>query len=288
MKTYLYKNIITFLLLYFFILEIHSNETKKTLILISNPRSLTTAFERSFIERGDFEIIHEPWAVAYWVHKKGISIGENKLRIELSKNKNHEDIKNYINSKKGSKPIFIKDFSITMHDDLIKDEPFLKNPNNIFVFLIRSPDKVLNSLYKLYKKNVVLGSLEHIEELVDYKKLRILYEKITVLKGKEPVVINADDLQNNATSTMKLFCEKVNIDFLPHALKWNPGIQKEWKAGKPWHTAAINSTCFIATDSPSILGNFIDIPEPERTNFKKLHNFFLKDFQYLNKKKLQP
>ena len=38
----------------------------KPIALWSVPRSLSTAFERVFVERGDFEVLHEPFSASYY------------------------------------------------------------------------------------------------------------------------------------------------------------------------------------------------------------------------------
>jgi len=45
----------------------------KPVALWSVPRSISTAFERVFVERDDFEVLHEPFSDAYYYY------GEDKL-----------------------------------------------------------------------------------------------------------------------------------------------------------------------------------------------------------------
>ena len=38
----------------------------KPVALWAVPRSISTAFERVFVERDDFEVLHEPFSAAYY------------------------------------------------------------------------------------------------------------------------------------------------------------------------------------------------------------------------------
>ena len=44
--------------------------------LWTHPRSISTAFERVMIERGDFNVLHEPFSYLYYVHEGDASIDQ--------------------------------------------------------------------------------------------------------------------------------------------------------------------------------------------------------------------
>ena len=39
---------------------------QKSIALWAVPRSISTAFERVFVERGDFKVFHEPFSASYY------------------------------------------------------------------------------------------------------------------------------------------------------------------------------------------------------------------------------
>lgn len=44
--------------------------------LWTHPRSVSTAFERVMMERGDFKILHEPFSYLYYVQGEGATISQ--------------------------------------------------------------------------------------------------------------------------------------------------------------------------------------------------------------------
>ena len=40
------------------------------------PRTISTAFERVMMERGDFEVLHEPFSYLYYVHRTDATISQ--------------------------------------------------------------------------------------------------------------------------------------------------------------------------------------------------------------------
>lgn len=47
--------------------------------LWTHPRSISTAFERVMMERGDFKILHEPFSYLYYVKGDSASIGQEYI-----------------------------------------------------------------------------------------------------------------------------------------------------------------------------------------------------------------
>ena len=53
--------------------EKHALRQDKPIALWAVPRSISTAFERVFVERDDFEIFHEPFSASYYYSEERLS-----------------------------------------------------------------------------------------------------------------------------------------------------------------------------------------------------------------------
>ncbi|MGD2271409.1 MAG: hypothetical protein PVI06_13470, partial [Desulfobacterales bacterium] len=72
-----------------------------------HPRSISTAFERVFIERGDFKVLHEPFSALYYVYEKRVDCpGQH---IDPDAPMSYPDIKNWILQEAEKAPVFFKD-----------------------------------------------------------------------------------------------------------------------------------------------------------------------------------
>ncbi len=83
-----------------------------------------------------------------------------------------------------------------------------------------------------------------------------------------PIIIDADDLQNNPGSILRQYCETVDIPYSAKLLQWESGddiVKKRWLASKTllagneianYYEAAFASTGFQVAKKPST-----DIPE---------------------------
>ncbi|MDJ0800139.1 MAG: hypothetical protein QNJ51_25590 [Calothrix sp. MO_167.B12] len=200
------------------------------IVLWAHPRSLSTAFERMMIERGDFKILHEPFAYIYYVlEKKAPAVG---MIVDPEHPIQFEDIKNYILKDSHSQPIFLKDMAYHSYEYLMNDEDFLHNL--IHTFIIRDPAKSIPSYY-FRDPNII-------EDEIGYEQQYHLFRKITELFGQIPVLIDADDLQKHPTAILRYYCNRLNIKFIPEALQWEESHDKQWDIWKVWHGDVASST----------------------------------------------
>ena len=68
--------------------------------------------------------------------------------------------------------------------------------------------------------------------------------EVNRLTGREPVVVDSDDLVTRPAATVKAYCARVGIDFRPEALTWQPYDRPEWEPSSRWHTDVAASTGF--------------------------------------------
>ena len=196
-----------------------------------HPRSLSTAFERMMIERGDFEVLHEPFSLLYYYIEKRAH--GTYMHPDPNAPTSWEEMVNYVFSKAEKKPLFFKDMSY--HVIHHADSQFLENFTN--TFLIRDPRQTLLSHYKM--------NPDFTYEEAGYEALYKLYKIVGEIQGKPPVIIDAADLENNPEYIVKRYCELIKIPFVLDALHWKPGEVKAWSVWKEWHIDAMKSSGFI-------------------------------------------
>ncbi|MDM8536069.1 hypothetical protein QUF70_04885 [Desulfobacterales bacterium HSG17] len=203
--------------------------TQPIVALWTHPRSISTAFERVMMERGDFNILHEPFSYLYYVHKQASAIDQEY------KDPNHPttypEIKEHILKQGESSPVFFKDMCAHCFEELINDDELLSRLVN--TFLIRHPDKAIPSFY-------AMNNQVKLDE-IGYEQLIKVFQKSFDLNGNPPVVVDATDLEDNPEGIMKAYCKAINIKFIPEALSWDSGHKKEWDIWEKWHSDAAKS-----------------------------------------------
>jgi hypothetical protein len=184
------------------------------------------------MERGDMKILHEPFSYLYYVHEDGGTISQRY--VDPNHPTDYSGIREHIleTSEVASEDmVFFKDMCAHGYDYLRQDEKFLGGLTN--TFLIRDPAKAIASYYAM-NPEVTL-------EEVGLEQLCGIYEKAKDLESP-PVVVDADDLENNPQGTIKAYCDAINLPFIPEALTWESGHQEEWDIWEDWHTDAAQST----------------------------------------------
>lgn len=196
-----------------------------------HPRSISTAFERVFIERGDFNVLHEPFSALYYVYEKRVDCpGQH---IDPDAPMSYPGIKNWILAEAEKTPVFFKDMCYHPFDHIIKDPEFLQLMTN--TFLIREPEKTILSHYAM-NPNVT-------SEEIGYELEFNLFERVKEITGTTPVLIDADDLEDDPAGVTKAYCQAVGIPFIAEALSWDAGKHvKAWDSWKEWHVDATHSS----------------------------------------------
>jgi len=198
--------------------------------LWAHPRSLSTVTERIFMERGDLQILHEPFSLLYYVAEgKGTAVPSGDTAAYLH---DYASIKDAILANAKHQAVFLKDMPHHCYDHIAADEAFLQALN--CVFLIRDPAATIASHYA--QNPAVM--LEEIGYEQEYK----LFEKVSAAQGRTPCVVDAADLQANPEGIVRAICEHVGLPFMPESLTWERGQRKEWEAWASWHQDAADST----------------------------------------------
>jgi hypothetical protein len=201
--------------------------------LWTHPRSISTAFERVMMERGDFRILHEPFSYLYYVEGETATISQQY--IDPDHPTDYPDIKKHILKAGEEKPIFFKDMCSHCNDLLIEDETFLKRLRN--TFLIREPAKTIASYYAM-NPQVTLDE-------IGLEQLAMIFNKVKDLQGEPPIVVDADDLEDDPDGTINAYCMRLGIPFLQEAMTWKVEHKREWDIWKDWHKDAADSTGIV-------------------------------------------
>ncbi len=115
----------------------------KPVALWAVPRSISTAFERVFVERDDFEVLHEPFSACLllWRGPRSDRFADAESKAEYSYERVVEDV-----FRPREQRVFLKDMAYQAKKVLSPE--FASRFVNTFI--IRDPKYVLMSLYKMW------------------------------------------------------------------------------------------------------------------------------------------
>lgn len=202
---------------------------EKIIALWAHPRSISTAFERVMMERGDMKILHEPFSYLYYVENQDASIEQQY--VDTNHPTDYEGICRHITQAAKNRSVFYKDMCAHCYEPLVTDTAFLERVTH--TFLIRDPAKAIASYYAM-NPDVTL-------EEIGIAQLFKVFETVKQM-GHPVTVVDADDLQNNPDGIVQTYCRKLGIRFIPESLTWDAGHKKQWDTWKDWHKDAASST----------------------------------------------
>jgi hypothetical protein len=193
--------------------------------LWSPPRTRSTAFFRSMVERGDMTVLHEPFCKLrdFGETEAGGRTFDSPLSLLA-----------WLLDETHNMSVFVKDHPPVFYlPDVLADRRFLAEVRH--AFLIRRPEEIAASVYALSPSmniNAIgLESLCKVQEAVRDA-------------GAASVVIDSDDLVTRPAATMAAYCAAVGLPFIPRALTWEPGKRPEWRQYARWHVDASASSGF--------------------------------------------
>jgi len=211
---------------------------KKIIFLWVHPRSLSTAFERSILERGDMEVIHEPFGYLYYVHEKRPVAN---MTVDPNHPTSYEEIKKMILEKAQTSSkdyLFVKDMAFHCFSHISKDPEFLRRIKSTFI--VRDPLKAVSSHFAIHP-NVTCEEIGHEHQWN-------LAKSIMEATGESPAVVVAEDLEEDPAGVMEAYADKLEIPYNPYATNWQKSYYNLWDTWKEWHLDVANSTGFHKTD----------------------------------------
>jgi hypothetical protein len=203
------------------------------LALWATPRTVSTAFERMMIERGDHQVVDEPFSVPYYL---GPSQCSDRFAVEPGVDDAEQVVATLLAAAE-SGPVFVKD--MPYHAEPWVDADFLGRATS--TFLVRDPSWALPSLARKWP--------DFTDDEAGYAAQGRLFDRACALG--DVVVIDSDDLRADPAGMVAAWCARVGIAFLPESLTWAPGMQDEWVRWRDWYEATAASTGFAPpSDDP--------------------------------------
>ena len=199
---------------------------RKPVALWAVPRSVSTALERVFVERGDFKVFHEPFSASYYYSPERRS--DRYAATEAKEEFRHEKILERMLEVE-EKPVYFKDMAY--HVAGFRSTELISRFTHTFI--IREPAPVISSLNGFWPDFTL--------EETGYEEQYRLFE-LAVESGEDPAVVDAADLTADPEGTIRAYCEKLGVEFIPEALSWEPGEVPGWEMWTGWHEEAQDST----------------------------------------------
>ena len=200
--------------------------SQKPIALWAVPRSISTAFERYFVERDDFEVLHEPFSASYYYSTDRLS--DRYAGEEPKAEYNYENVLARILEPRENR-VFVKDMAY--HAKGLMGPEFVSHFVNTFI--VRDPKYVLASLYKMWP--------DFTPEEAGYEQLYRLF-RLATEAGEDVAVVDAMTFSENPTGVLSAYCEHVGVPFRADYLSWQPAEVPEWERWDEWHDKAQGST----------------------------------------------
>lgn len=216
-------------------------EEHKIQIMMTVPRTISTAFERAMIERGDHKVFHEPWNSEY--------IFRNKLGgappTEIIQAGGYNGIKELFYKYALQRPVYVKDMVWAIKEEILNDEALLSDSKVILSILMRDPALSIESFFLKIKENVSEDkALEITRWVFCYDALVLLAEKYHQIRGEWPIFVEAEELCENPAAVIQNYCQRAGIAYMPEALTWEKEMPEDWEHFKKWHQDAADSGGF--------------------------------------------
>ncbi|WP_327106106.1 sulfotransferase-like domain-containing protein [Nonomuraea glycinis] len=200
----------------------------KPIVLWAVPRSRSTAFLRIMLERGDLEVAHEPFSYLqvdghYEFAGRRVTSTVGLLDVMLEVNA-------------AERRVFAKDTTDYTYPPLLKDERLFNDVIN--TFMIREPHGAISSHYAMNPGATL--------EEYGFEYLHAIFDAVRSATGEVPLVIDGDDLVADPETTVRAYCERVGLEFIPEAMHWDPGQRAHWQRTDRWHAEVAESSGLVA------------------------------------------
>lgn len=180
------------------------------------------------IERGDHQVLDEPYSVPYY-----FGSGQRSTRFSVSEPAAlASTVAPDLEALAASGPVFVKDMAY--HATEVLSPALLVRFTN--TFLVRDPAFALPSLWRRWP--------DLTWEEAGYEAQLRAFGIACDVGGAVPPVLDSDDLRRHPDATVRAWCEAVGIDHRSEALSWKPGMQPQWLHWRDWYEAAAASTGF--------------------------------------------
>jgi uncharacterized protein YbdZ (MbtH family) len=194
------------------------------IFLWAPPRSLSTAFLRMMLERGDCFVLHEPFSSI--VVEGYATVGAEKVTAPAQ-------VVDVAARYSAGRHIFIKETTEYRYG-IIRDKDFMSSATH--TFLIRDPRRVIPSHYAM-NSDLTLAE-------VGFEHQYEIFERARRTGGPVPAVVEAEALVHDGHDVVRRYCDHVGLGFIPGALSWSPGHRAVWSRTRKWHERVAGSSGF--------------------------------------------
>jgi hypothetical protein len=198
-------------------------ESPDLLFLWSPPRSLSTAFLRMMIERGDHDVCHEPFSS---IVVQGHTVIGGRTATS------HDEVLKLLAERARDRRVFVKE---TTEYDYPHNGGERITEIGRHTFIVRHPRATIPSHYAM---NPDMTCAE-----VGYEHQAELARRAC---DSPPVVVEAEHLVADPAGTVAAYCARIGIPFLESALSWTPQDHPAWSRTRQWHQDAATSQGFRA------------------------------------------
>jgi len=206
------------------------------LALWATPRTVSTAFERMMIERGDHVVLDEPWSRAYYF---GPERRSDRYPLTFPES-TYAAVEAGVLAAGRTSTVFVKDMAYHAAPG-ITDEALRAIRHT---FLVRDPRAALTSLHRRWP--------DFTADEAGYEAQRVLFDRVCDVTGSTPAVIDSDALRADPDGVIARWCEQVGLEHRPESLRWEAGMQPEWQLWRSWYENAAASTGFSPPSSERI------------------------------------
>ncbi|MEM6612165.1 MAG: sulfotransferase family protein [Cyanobacteria bacterium P01_C01_bin.72] len=205
----------------------HNQTRTRVIALWAAPRCVSTAFEKTFAQRSDTEVVHEPFCDIYYFSQWRISdrFGDVAELRNYSSSKAIDKISSH-----SSAVVFVKDHA---YDVLpyVEREFFTSLTNT---FIIRDPEEAMASWYRVneYPSEAEFG----------FTALEQIWQMVVSELGQKPIVVDANRFRREPEKILRLYCQSVEVDYDPSMLSWQSGKLQNWNEREAQYHAKWHST----------------------------------------------
>ena len=189
----------------------------KIVILWATPRSVWTAFERSFSQRPDTAIVHEPFLDVYYFSKwpRSNRFGDCEERQDYQPIQVIEEITSKV---KVAPLVFMKEMAYQGMPYL--DQDFFASAINTFI--VRHPREVIASWYRVNESPT--------NEEFGFDALKQMWQIVTEQLAQKPIVVEANAFRRTPETVLSEYCQRIGVKFYPQMLSWN---EDKWRECQP-------------------------------------------------------
>lgn len=201
-----------------------------------HPRSMSTAVERIMRERGDLQVLHEPFMYAYY-------LGGDRPKFagfepEAGHPIHYGDIRDMIRAQAEAGPVFFKDMGYYVTRTLTRDAAFARQMHHCF--LIRDPAESILSYVKRQR--------DFTSEEVGLEAQWQLYAALVGM-GLSPRVLCADDIRRDPARAMAGYWGDAGLPHRADALSWDASVPEGWRSVETWHSEVLQSQAIRPPDT---------------------------------------